>query len=213
MKKIMVIDDFALMSRGGSEATAKKKKIVVIASSTGGPAVLRNIVPAISKDISIPVIIVQHMPKGFTKSFADRLDSDSEISVHEAEDGQLVERGNVYLARGGMHIKLRSKGEWGVLEYTDEPPREGVKPCANYLYESLIDSDYDEIICVVLTGMGQDGCEGIYNLSQKKNCRVIIQSEATCTIYGMPKAVHNKGLEDEVLDADKIAARINELAI
>lgn len=195
-----------------AKATQKGlKRIVVIASSTGGPAVLRNVIPGIDKNSKVPILIVQHMPQGFTKSFADRLSSMSTVSVIEADNEQLIEPGNIYIARGGRHLKYQPKGKWGSLVYGDEPPREGVKPCANYLFESLMDSDYDEIICIVLTGMGQDGTEGIYKLSQTKNCRVIIQDPESCVVYGMPKAINNKGLVNEVLGIDEMANRINEL--
>ncbi len=187
------------------------KRIVVIASSTGGPAVLRSVIPEVEKNTNVPILIVQHMPQGFTKSFADRLCSMSAVSVLEAEDEQLIEPGNVYVAKGGMHLKYKAADKWGSLIYSDEPPREGVKPCANYLFESLIESDYDEIVCVVLTGMGQDGCDGICKLSEKKNCYVIIQEPDSCVVYGMPKAINNKGLVNETVSLEDMANRINEL--
>lgn len=187
------------------------KRIVAIASSTGGPAILRQIIPGLSKDLNAPVVIVQHMPKGFTRSFADRLNSTSDITVVEAEEGQVIKKGVCYLARGGMHLKHTQGKSGASWVYTDEPAREGVKPCANYMFESLMESGYDEILCIVLTGMGQDGMEGIANLCERKKCHIMIQEPESCTVYGMPRAVNKAGLVDEILDVDKIAPRINEL--
>lgn len=189
----------------------KCKRVVAIASSTGGPAVLREIIPSISSALKAPIVIVQHMPKGFTRSFADRLNSTSTIEVVEASDGQLIKDGVCYIAEGGKHLKVNQSAKDASIIYTDEPAREGVKPCANYMFESLADSEYDEVLCIVLTGMGQDGMEGITNLSKKKRCHVIIQKPESCTVYGMPRAVNRAGLVDEILDIDEIADRINEL--
>lgn len=202
--------DLKSITRFNGKVIRNGRKIVVIASSTGGPAVLRQVIPGISEKINAPIVIVQHMPKGFTKSFADRLDNISSIPVQEAEENY-IDVGKVYVAQGGRHLKYKQHGNMGMFVYSDEPTREGVRPSANYMYESLIDSDFEEIICLVLTGMGQDGYEGIRQLSEKKKCKILIQSPKTCTVYGMPRAIERAGLADEILDIDKIAARINEL--
>ena len=97
-----------------------------------------------------------------------------------------------------------------MLHYMDEPPREGVRPCANYMYESLMESDYDEIICVVLTGMGADGTEGIRHLKEKKKVTVIAQNEETCTVYGMPRSVVQAQLADKILPLTQIAGEITK---
>jgi len=200
-------------SRAGHafESGGDHKRIVAIASSTGGPAILRQIIPGLSDSLKAPVVIVQHMPKGFTRSFADRLNSTSSIAVVEASDGQILKNGVCYLAQGGKHLNIKQDGSSASFVFTDEPAREGVKPCANYMYESLIEAGYDEILCIVLTGMGQDGLDGISKLSKKKKCHIMIQEPQSCTVYGMPRAVNRAGLVDEILDVDKIAPRINEL--
>ena len=95
-----------------------------------------------------------------------------------------------------------------VVHYTDEPPREGVRPCANYMYESLADCGYEEVICAVLTGMGSDGTVGIRNLKQKKNVSVYVQDEASCTVYGMPRSVVNSGLAVKGIPLTQIAQEI-----
>ena len=186
------------------------EKIVAIASSTGGPKALHSVIPQLPKNLNAPVILVQHMPPGFTRSLAERLDSLGPISVKEAEDGDVLEKGKVYIAPGGKHMKVAKSGPHVRIYFTDEPHREGVKPCANYMYESLLDTDYAGVCCVVLTGMGMDGTEGIKNLVKGKKLHIIAQDEATCAVYGMPKAIAQTGLVNEVLPLDKIAAAITK---
>ncbi len=186
------------------------KKIVAIASSTGGPKALQVLVPLLPPNLNAPILIVQHMPEGFTKALADRLDTLSEISVKEAEEGDVLENGHVFLARGGRHMNAVRTGERHRIHYTDEPPREGVKPCANYMYESLADCGYDEIICTVLTGMGADGTAGIVNLKKKKRVTVFAQKEETCVVYGMPRSIVLAGLVEKGLSLEQIAQEITK---
>lgn len=189
-------------------ASMKCNKLVAIASSTGGPKALQQVVPRLPKNLKAPVLIVQHMPAGFTLSLAERLDSLSEIKVTEAVEGETLEEGHVYLARGGMHMSVVNKAGRYTIHYTDEPPREGVKPCANYMYESLNNSRYDEIVCVVMTGMGADGTKGIANLKTTKKTHVIAQDQSTCAVYGMPKSIVTNGLADQVVALEQIAQEI-----
>lgn len=184
-------------------------KIVAIASSTGGPRALQSVIPRLPADINAPILIVQHMPKGFTASLADRLNGMSEVNVKEAQEGDVLEKGCVYLAMGGQHMNvLTGPGEKYTIHYTDEPTREGVKPCANYMYESLMDSKFDEIVCVVMTGMGADGTAGIKNLVTKKKLHVIAQDQETSTVYGMPKAIANSGVPAQVVPLEQIVQEI-----
>ena len=184
------------------------EKIVALASSTGGPKALHSVIPKLPGNLNAPVILVQHMPPGFTKSLAERLDSLGEISVKEAEEGEILQKGHVYIAPGGKHMKVSKSGSNVRIYFSDEPHREGVKPCANYMYESLVDTDYAEVCCVVMTGMGMDGTEGIKNLEKRKKVHIISQDEPTCAVYGMPKAIAQTGLVNEVLPLDKIADAI-----
>ncbi|MCR4791242.1 MAG: chemotaxis response regulator protein-glutamate methylesterase [Lachnospiraceae bacterium] len=197
-----------LLAKSSGKITGSK--IVAIASSTGGPKALASVIPFLPANLDAPVVLVQHMPKGFTATLAQRLNSTSKIAVCEAAEGQILEKGHVYIAAGGMHMNVvLSGGNSYRIHYTDEPQREGVKPCANYMYESLIDSKFDHIVCCVLTGMGADGTEGIKNLKAKRKAYVISQDEATSTIYGMPKAVYTAGLSDQVVGLDKVAEEIS----
>lgn len=185
------------------------QKIVALACSTGGPKALQSVIPKLPKDLAAPVLIVQHMPAGFTKSLAERLNVLSQIEVVEATEGEAILPGKVYLAKGGAHMNAvtNSSGQ-SVIHYTDEPTREGVKPCANYMYESLMNSNYKEIVCVVLTGMGADGTQGIVNLDTKKKVHVIAQDEASSTVYGMPKAIKKAGLVNQVVTLEDVAQEI-----
>jgi len=184
-------------------------KIVAIASSTGGPKALQEVIPRLPAELDAPVLIVQHMPKGFTASLAERLNDLSSIRVKEAQEGDELQPGTVYIAMGGMHmnVKTSAAGRY-FIHYTDEPNREGVKPCANYMYESLADSFYDQIVCVVMTGMGADGTAGIRNLKAQKQIHVIAQNQGTCTVYGMPKSIVTAGLSDQVVPLGEIAQEI-----
>lgn len=184
-------------------------QIVAIASSTGGPKALQAVLPKLPANLKAPVVVVQHMPPGFTASLAQRLNSMSALSVKEAAEGDVLLPGNAYIAMGGKHLNVlqSSPGKY-TIHYSDEPPREGVKPCANYMYESLRDSKFDRIVCVVMTGMGADGTQGIRNLKEKKKIHVIVQEASTCAVYGMPKSAVNAGLSDQIVPLEQIAQEI-----
>lgn len=210
-KKTMTTDDSALMRSDVCDiiGTDRRFRIVAIASSTGGPKALQEVIPKLPPQLDAPVLVIQHMPKGFTASLAERLNGLGEIPVKEAEEGDVLHNGVVYLSKGGSHLKVRQLPDGQcVIHYSDEAPREGVKPCANYMYESLADCSYEQIVCVIMTGMGADGTEGIRNLMNKKSVHVISQSRESCTVYGMPKSIVNAGVVDEVVALEEIAQRI-----
>ena len=191
------------------------KKLVVIACSTGGPKALNLLIPKLPRELDASVLIVQHMPEGFTKSLADRLNDISILRVKEAEDNEVIEPGTVYIAKGGYQLRLYKKNTGKhYLSVNKEAPRHGLLPCADILYESLLNVDFDEIICVVMTGMGGDGTEGIRQLREKKNTYVIAQNEETCVVYGMPKVIKDAGLVDEETALGDIAnAIINNVGV
>lgn len=186
-----------------------KSKLVAIACSTGGPKSLQHVIPNLPGNLDAGVVLVQHMPKGFTASLAMRLNSISKIQVSEAKDGDVIEKGHVYIAPGGMHIRIERQSGKHIIKYHDVPAVEGLKPCANIMYESLKNTDYDEITCAVLTGMGADGTKGIQSLSDAhRNIYVIGQDADTCVVYGMPRALAEAGLTNEVQPLEKIAESI-----
>ncbi len=185
------------------------KKCVAIASSTGGPKALQSVIPYISKSIDAPIILVQHMPVGFTKSMAERLNELSELEVKEAQEGDKLEKGKVIIAKGGSHFEIVPCPDGShKVHLGNQPPVGGLRPYANYMYESLKNSKFDEITCVVLTGMGADGTEGIMSLRKDKKVHIISQSEDTCIVYGMPKAIAETGCVDEVVPLDDVAPTI-----
>lgn len=184
-------------------------KLVALACSTGGPKALHTVIPGLPKNLNASVLIVQHMPGGFTKSLADRLNELSQVEVKEAEDGEILRKGTVYIAKGGyqMRLKKQADGQY-YLSVTKEPARHGLLPCADIMYESLADTNFDQITCVVLTGMGGDGTAGIRQLGKKQNIYVIAQNEETSIVYGMPKVVKDAGLVDEVVPLTDVAGAI-----
>ena len=185
------------------------KKLVALACSTGGPKALQSVIPYLPKNLDAPMVLVQHMPPGFTKSMADRLNELSEISVKEAQEGDILEKGHVYVAPGGKHmevVKMRDGSHRIALN--DMPPIGGLRPCANIMFDSLTKTDYDEIICIVLTGMGADGTNGILSLNRKKPIHVIAQDAQTCVVYGMPTAIAEEGMVDEMVPLEQVAKTI-----
>ena len=187
------------------------KKLVALACSTGGPKALQSIIPYLPKNLDAPMVLVQHMPPGFTKSMADRLNELSEISVKEAQEGDILEKGHVYVAPGGKHmevVKMRDGSHRIALN--DMPPIGGLRPCANIMFDSLTKTDYDEIICIVLTGMGADGTNGILSLNRKKPIHVIAQDAQTCVVYGMPRAIAEAGMVDEMVPLEQVAKTITK---
>ena len=194
-------------SKKGTVKTGPEK-IVAIASSTGGPKALQEVIPFLPAQLDAPVLIVQHMPAGFTASLAQRLDELSPLHVQEAADGMEIQKGNVYLAQGGKHMEILARGGKHYIVLKDGPTREGVRPCANFMYETLGDSDYDNVVCVVLTGMGADGTQGIQNLAKQKPIHVIAQEKSTCAVYGMPRSIVASGIVDQIEPLDNIASAI-----
>ncbi|MBR4777122.1 MAG: chemotaxis protein CheB [Lachnospiraceae bacterium] len=187
------------------------RKLVVICASTGGPKALQTVLTGLPFNINAPVIIVQHMPTGFTASLANRLKAKTGLRVKEAEDGEKLEKGQFYLAKGGKHLKIvRYRGSYKAV-LSDDLPKNGLKPCADVLFESLLKVDIDEVVCAVLTGMGKDGTDGIGKLSEKKNVYVIAQDEKTSTVYGMPHAIDAAGITDEVLPLEEIPKAIERV--
>lgn len=185
------------------------KKIILIGTSTGGPRALQEVITKIPATVNAPILIVQHMPAGFTKSLAVRLDHLSEIHVKEAEQGDILQNGTAYIAPGGYHLKLRKVGStFAVLLDQNEAPRSGHRPSVDVLFEDV--SQYSEFdkIAVIMTGMGYDGSKGLVSLKKTGNVIAIAESAETCIVYGMPKAAVETQLVDEVADVDNIAQTI-----
>lgn len=192
-------------------ATGGKNRLIALACSTGGPKALQSVIPYLPKNLDAPMVLVQHMPIGFTKSMAERLNELSEVSVSEAQEGDILEKGHVYIAPGGKHMEVvRSASGSHRIALNDMPAIGGLRPCANITYDSLSRTGYDEIVCVVLTGMGADGTNGILSLGRSKPIHVIAQDAASCVVYGMPKAIAEAGVVDEVVTLTDVAKTITK---
>ena len=187
-----------------------EKSILFIASSTGGVQALSRVVPHLPGDLPMPTIIVQHMPPLFTKSLATSLNENSAIMVKEAEDGELVRGGTVYIAPGGWQTKVVKSGKTTKFKLDKSSSGNRLKPCADVTMESIASSFRNNIVGVVLTGMGDDGTAGAKAFKNSGGI-IVAQDEATSTIYGMPRSVIEAGLADTVLPLDEIADHIASL--
>ncbi|QQZ07930.1 protein-glutamate methylesterase/protein-glutamine glutaminase [Heyndrickxia vini] len=185
-----------------------RKKIICIGSSTGGPKALQEVLTALPKTIKAPILIVQHMPAGFTKSLANRLDTLSEITVKEAEDGEIVKDGVAYIAPGDYHLVLKCVGNELTISLNHSPPIKGHRPSVDMMFESISHcSEYDKI-AVILTGMGADGSKGLMELKSNGNVKAIAESENSCIVFGMPKSAIATNLVDEIANLNHIATTI-----
>ncbi|MGE5473472.1 MAG: chemotaxis-specific protein-glutamate methyltransferase CheB [Ignavibacteriales bacterium] len=186
------------------------KNIVAIGSSTGGPSALLDVIPSLPKNLSAAYLIVQHMPAGFTSSFAQRLDNLSQINVKEAEDGDIVQAGSAYIAPGGKHMMVEKDEFAGVLriKLSNKPPKNSVRPSADILFNSLAETGLGNLVGIVMTGMGCDGREGLKNMKERNKAVIIAESEESCVVYGMPKAVIDAGIADRIVPVSQITNAI-----
>ena len=181
------------------------EKLVVIGTSTGGPQALQNVITRLPGNLPCGVVIVQHMPAGFTKALADRLNTISEIAVKEAEDGDSIRPGQVYIAPGNYHLRIRNGTQ---IVLGQDPPVGNHRPAVNVMFSSVA-SLGRKLVAVIMTGMGCDGCEGMREIKEAGGYS-IAQDEPTCVVYGMPKAVVDAGLADEIKPVQNIAQAIVE---
>jgi len=187
------------------ESIATSDKIVLIACSTGGPKALAELWAGLPKNFAAPILIVQHMPAGFTDSFARRLNQIGTVPCREAAHGDLIKPGQALMAPGGKHMKVSSKG---TIEIYDGPNVHGTKPAADPLFLSALSYfGASRLVGAVLTGMGRDGADGA---AQIVNAGGVFfgQNEETCVIYGMPKAAKMAGGISDELPLDQIASAL-----
>jgi two-component system, chemotaxis family, protein-glutamate methylesterase/glutaminase len=185
--------------------------VCVIGVSTGGPEALSKLVPGLTGPFSVPILCVQHMPPMFTKSLADSLTKKSKIQVVEGTDNEPVQPGVMYLAPGGRHMVVRKSDGRVVLGINDGPPANSCRPSVDVLFRSIASVYGDRgILAAVLTGMGNDGCNGVRTL-KRQGCYCITQSEQSCVVYGMPRAVDEAGLSDKSIPLEEISREIEIL--
>lgn len=194
-----------------SAISEQPPQLIVIGCSTGGPDALARLIPDLPANWKIPVVIVQHMPAGFTQSLAQRLNEASEVTVREAADGDLLSPGNVYLAKGGTQLKLVGDATNKVaLRLTDDPPENFCRPAVDYTLRSAAALFGNRTLALILTGMGQDGAAGSRKVHEAGG-RVFVQHPEGCTVYGMPRATLRTGTVSEELKLTEIASRLTAL--
>jgi len=192
------------------ESVASDFQAVVVGISTGGPEVLRNLIPKIPEQFPIGMAIVQHMPPHFTKSLADRLNIISKVNVKEAEQGEVVEPGKVLIAPGGRHLTFRNDGPNVITEISDEPINALYRPSADIMMKSASVTFHGPLLGVIMTGMGRDGVEGLKCIKSKGGY-VIAQDEESCIVYGMPQAALEEGVVDSMVSLENISLAFNRL--
>ena len=170
-------------------------RVVVIGSSTGGPRALNAVVPNLPPDLPAAVIIVQHMPAGFTRSLAERLNSNSAIKIKEAQPGDRLLIGRALVAPGGFHMIFDEKEE---VSLNQNPPVHGVRPAVDVTLHSVIKHFGDRTVAAILTGMGKDGTNGS-SLIHSSGGWVIAEAEETCVVWGMPRSVVEAGAANETV--------------
>ncbi|PYP67215.1 MAG: chemotaxis response regulator protein-glutamate methylesterase [Gemmatimonadetes bacterium] len=193
-----------LLVPGGVPTGIAATRVVAIASSTGGPRALAELVPSLPRSLGAAVLVVQHMPAGFTKSLAQRLHAMSKLPVSEAEAGEPVLEDRVYLAPGGLHMALEGTSGATTIALDDSAPIWGVRPSADPLFRSVAERFGQDAVAVVLTGMGRDGADGTRAIREAGG-RAVLQDRSTSTIFGMPNAAL------QIAGADRVAA-LGEIA-
>ncbi|MBE0450166.1 MAG: chemotaxis response regulator protein-glutamate methylesterase [Clostridia bacterium] len=183
------------------------KKIVAIGTSTGGPRALQDVIPFIPSGINASFLIVQHMPSGFTKSLAERLDSMSQIHVKEAENGDILQQGWAYLAPGDQHLKVTKQNGQFVIKLDNGDRVNGHRPSVDAMMESIVDMNHKSVVGVIMTGMGADGAQGMKKLKDSGGF-VIAQDEESCIVFGMPKIAIKLEAVDKVVSLSNIANEI-----
>ena len=185
------------------------KYIIAIGTSTGGPKALQSVIPFLPGDIPAAVLIVQHMPPGFTNSLAERLDSKSELVVKEATHKERILAGHVYIAPGDSHMLIETASNGDIMINLDKsPPVSGHRPSVDVMMESLSSTGLKNIIGVIMTGMGADGSSGVKKLKDVNKSYIIAQDEETSVVFGMPKMAIQTGAVDKVVSLDKISEEI-----
>jgi two-component system chemotaxis response regulator CheB len=187
-------------------AKLRSDPLVLIGSSTGGPRALSLVIPSLSQNLQAAVVVVQHMPAGFTRSLAERLDSSSALLVKEAEPGDRPEVGKVLVAPGGFHMTFNETEQ---VMLNQNPPVHGVRPAIDVTLTSLIQRYERSVISVILTGMGSDGTNGS-KLLHSLGGTVIAEDESTCIVWGMPRSVYEAGAAKIVVPLEQVAKSIEQ---
>jgi two-component system chemotaxis response regulator CheB len=184
-------------------------QLLIIGASTGGPVALQKILSRLPANFPLPVVVVQHMPATFTATFAQRLNDLCKLNVKEAEDGDELKAGCAYIAPGGRQLTIQRNVGRARIVVRDSNPSMFYKPCVDLAFDSVAAAYRNDVLAIVLTGMGADGCEGARKL-KRNGAAIWAQDEASCVVYGMPAAIVNAGLADHVLSVDDIARVLSQ---
>jgi two-component system chemotaxis response regulator CheB len=185
-----------------------RPEYLFIGTSTGGPRALQQVVPKLPGDLGIPVVIVQHMPAGFTTALAARLDAESPLRVRQARPGDRLEPNTVLVAPGGLHMEIVRNG---YVRMTEAPSVNGVRPAADITLGTMVDEFGGAVMGVLLTGMGRDGAAAMKRLHDESG-HTVAESQDTCVVFGMPRAAIELGAVDVVLPLHEIAGEISRAA-
>jgi two-component system chemotaxis response regulator CheB len=183
-------------------------RVVVIASSTGGPRALADLLPKLPGRLGAGTLMVQHMPAGFTASLAARLDRASKLNVREAAGNEVLDPTVALLAPGGSHLRMSDAKR---ARLSDAPAIGALRPRADLTIQDVAQIYGERTLLVVLTGMGRDGLDGAKEI-KKRGGRILVEAESSCTVYGMPRAIAEAGLADQVLDLRDLPAAIAQEA-
>ena len=186
-------------------------KIIAIGISTGGPDALRVVFSKVDADLKIPIVVVQHMPPGFTNEFAKSLDRICPLDVKEAEDGDAIQPGRILIAQGNKHMEVEKKATGALVRLSDAPQVSGHRPSADVLFASVAMTYTNHALGVIMTGMGRDGAQQLGTI-YKEGGITLGQDEASAVVYGMPKVAYELGHVMEQVPLDKMAQRICEVA-
>ncbi len=208
-RSIITVPPIPVVIPGTLPLCLAPNKLVVIGSSTGGPNALQQVIPRLPGNLPAAVLVVQHMPPGFTHTLAARLDDISQLKVSEAKEGDIIRCSQVYVAPGGYHMVLLSKTIIGLNQH---PPVHSVRPAVDVTLESAVEHYGTQVVGVILTGMGYDGSKGM-SLIKRAGGKTIVQNEATCVVYGMPRVIVEMGKADSILPIQKIADEIVSMVL
>jgi two-component system, chemotaxis family, protein-glutamate methylesterase/glutaminase len=189
-----------------------KVEAVALGISTGGPNALRHVFSEIDPDLPVPVLVVQHMPAGFTLEFAASLDRLSPLSVKEAEEGDVLKPGRIFIAPGGHHMAVTKRRLANTIRLSEDDPVNGHRPSADVLFSSMCAAYNNRVLGIIMTGMGRDGAKGLGEIYRAGGTTVAQDSESS-VVYGMPRVAFENGVVDSVVSLDNMAETINRLVL
>ncbi len=193
-----------------STTSGSPSKVVAIGVSTGGPQAMEYLLSQLPGDFPATIVVVQHMPDGFTDMFARRLDELCALRVKEAQSGDMLLPGRVLICPGSRHLKVKRLPLGDVVVLSDEPRVNGHRPSADVLFRSVAEEFKNQAVAIIMTGMGDDGAEGL-GVVKKEGGMTIAQSEESCVVYGMPKAAIERGYAVRVVALDVMSATLQAI--